>query len=380
MSQRPKRILLLDSARGSGVTFQVVFCLAATRRFVIDVLTPHRDSPLRASRFVHRAGHLPLPNDPDHLVQQIHQCARSFESDLILPVNLDQIDLFTTSAVEPLLRDFAIPPQPSPEAFRIACSKTELSAFMEEHGVPHPATVRVPSGDPDSIQRALAMAMPVIAKPTWGGGGSGMKICRTPDDLRAFLVKSMQPGNPYIVQEFITGTDLGCAAFCRNGEVIAMTMQRNLAVNSQSVQPSKGLDFFDDPSVRQIVTHLLGALGWTGIAQIDLRQNAADGSLAVLEINPRYWGSTYGSQRMGINFPEMAVDLGLGRTPKDPDYRPGRYITGWGYLLHWRDRLMCRETPHFRLAESTLPELVSDPLRLFADFRRRLAQMYLRKH
>ena len=102
---------------------------------------------------------------------------------------------------------------PSAEAFRTAQSKSAFSMFLEQHNIPHPNTVRFNSADPSMPSRLDALRLPVIIKPTWGGGGHGIHVIDTREELLPYLMKSSTLQNPLIIQEFIQGYDVGSAVF-----------------------------------------------------------------------------------------------------------------------------------------------------------------------
>lgn len=360
MNSKPT-VLVLDSPAGVGITVQVVQCLAAGGAFEIAVASPHPDSILKRSRWVKRFHHLPEAREPADILRRLDAILCEREADVVLPVNVDRIDLLISHGDGALRAK--LPPQPGREAFQTACSKTLLSAFMEAHGIPHPRTVRYEAGDRDVLKRLEDLRLPVIAKPTWGGGGSGMRVFETRDGLVEHLEASSTPANPVVVQEFLRGHDLGSAVFCRDGEVLFQTMQRNVSADQSTFRPSKGLRFFDDADVRAVVRQLMGALRWSGIAQIDLRVEEGSGALNVLEINPRYWGSVLGSARMGVNFPDIACRMAAGLPQPAGEYRPGKYITAMGYLLELKAKWQGRPNQEtFRYAESAFPEMIADPM------------------
>ncbi len=359
---KPK-VLILDSHAGVGITVQVVQCLAAGGAVDIFVASPHADSILRHSRWVKGFTYLPPGKDCGDFLMRLKDVLRKDKIDVLLPVNVDQIDFLVNNADDELRSMVRVTEQPPPKSFQTACSKTALSAFMEEHEVPHPRTVRFDPADPEVSRKLERLRMPVITKPTWGGGGSGMRVFEAADGLLPYLEEKHSVENPLVVQEFIRGYDLGSAAFCAGGEVLFLTVQRNMSADQNSFRPSKGLRFFEDPKVRAVVEKLMGALRWSGIAQIDLRVDGATGDLFVLEINPRYWGSVLGSQRMGINFPDIACRRAAGIAFPSPVYRPGKYITSFGYLLHLRDKLLGRKSlESFTYADSAFGEVVKDPM------------------
>ncbi len=72
---------------------------------------------------------------------------------------------------------------PSPEAIEIMGSKLESKRLMEEVGIPNLASLEVDGVDLlDSA--ALSMGYPLLVKASAGGGGKGMRVVRSPDDLR----------------------------------------------------------------------------------------------------------------------------------------------------------------------------------------------------
>jgi len=80
---------------------------------------------------------------------------------------------------------------PNPEAIRAMGLKDTSKALMKEAGVP---TVPGSDGLVRSEEQALAVAerigYPVMIKATAGGGGRGIRIARTPEDLKANFEKA----------------------------------------------------------------------------------------------------------------------------------------------------------------------------------------------
>ena len=72
---------------------------------------------------------------------------------------------------------------PSPEAIEIMGSKLESKRLMERVGIPI-----LPSLELDGLDlldsAALSMGYPLLVKASAGGGGKGMRVVRSPDDLR----------------------------------------------------------------------------------------------------------------------------------------------------------------------------------------------------
>jgi predicted ATP-grasp superfamily ATP-dependent carboligase len=68
-----------------------------------------------------------------------------------------------------------------------------------------------------------------------------------------------------------------------------------------------------DPVAKAHATALLRAMGWRGVAMVEFKQNLSDGSLRLMEINGRFWGSLQLAIDAGVDFPALAVDVALGR-------------------------------------------------------------------
>ena len=362
MNSRPKA-LILDSFYGASTALQVVQCLAAAGTFEVFVASLRKDSILRHSRWVKRFYHLEAGEQGAALVEQLKSILRGCSMDVVLPVDVDFIDVLLRHGDDELRGLSALPPLPDLETFRTACNKWLLSEFLERRDLPHPRTVRFDPADPEVLQRLEQLDPPVITKLAWGGGGVEMRIFTSRQGLVGHVEQVATPENPALVQEFIEGYDVGSAVFCRDGEVLYQTIQKNISPEQHAFRPSKGIQFFHEPGIRQLVGQLMQALKWNGVAQIDLRVDAKTGRQSILEINPRFWGSVLGSQKMGLNFPEIACRLALGLSLPPPDYADGRYITAVGYVHHLRSKLLGRgSSDDFTYAESAFDQILIDPL------------------
>ncbi len=82
---------------------------------------------------------------------------------------------------------------PSPEAMAIMGKKVSSRAAAEKAGIPvvpgTPAPVRSPD---EGLEAARALGFPLFVKADAGGGGKGMRIARSPEELRAALNSAAQ--------------------------------------------------------------------------------------------------------------------------------------------------------------------------------------------
>src|SRR5579863_5872007 len=75
---------------------------------------------------------------------------------------------------------------PTPDVIRLMGEKEKARAAMKEHGVPIlPGSDGVVASEEEALEWARKVEYPVILKATAGGGGRGMRIVRTEEELPA---------------------------------------------------------------------------------------------------------------------------------------------------------------------------------------------------
>jgi len=121
-------------------------------------------------------------------------------------------------------------------------------------------------------------------------------------ELEQFL-RNQEDSADFIIQEFIQCYDLSCSVLCRNGEILAYTIQRGVIPGRERFQPPAGIEFVHQEQVIKNVKRLMQALKWSGIVNIDFIYDENDKQAKILEVNPRYWQSLLGSLFAGVNFP-----------------------------------------------------------------------------
>jgi predicted ATP-grasp superfamily ATP-dependent carboligase len=166
----------------------------------------------------------------------------------------------------------------------------------------------------------------------------------------------------YLVQTCISGFDIDCSVLCREGGLLAYTIQQGLVPNRIPFGAADTIQFIHDQAVLSVVEKLMGQLKWSGIAHIDLRYDNKRENLHVLEINGRYWGTLFGSLCAGVNFPYLACLAAMNKPFAMPAFRDGYFASVGAHLRHtWKNPLKLAQlhrTPlRFGLADP-LPELV----------------------
>jgi predicted ATP-grasp superfamily ATP-dependent carboligase len=230
-------------------------------------------------------------------------------------------------------------PFPEAEIVATAADKSKVLALAEQIGVPTPKMLVVNS--PQEIDSILPrVEYPAVFKPArsrawtgerWISGGTGYS--QGADDLRARL-NSLHPAIfPILIQERIEGPGVGVFVCCgRDSQILATFAHRRL----REKPPSGGVSVLCesapvDPVAKAHAIHLLQRIGWLGVAMVEFKQDSRDGSLKLMEINGRFWGSLQLAIDAGVNFPRLAADIALGAVTPVDGYRIGvRSRWFWG--------------------------------------------------
>ncbi len=344
---------------------------------------PSRFSRRRASFHAHESA-----DDEAHLKAIRRAVARS-GADVVLAVKEETVRLLAVKE----------------ETVRLLAVKEETVRLLAGHPDALPETVRVGLVPPvasfdRAAARGAARVFPRRARhpasrhaPVPGGGrvrGSRVRFrlsrpaqtgargrqrqhpaLRYPAALRAFLRTNTDPPGTFIAQRFVPGFDIDCSVLCREGEVLAHTIQRGIIPRRKPFAPPAGIAFIAHAGVLSVTRRLMRALRWRGVAHVDLRCDP-EGRVFVIEVNPRYWGSLLGSLAAGVNFPYLACLSALGQTFAPPDYRPVRYVTAGAALRTWMHPRSLR--PALAWKETEWPHLLRDPLPEAVRSARRMLQ------
>jgi predicted ATP-grasp superfamily ATP-dependent carboligase len=251
----------------------------------------------------------------------VTEVAQRFSIDVILPVGEDGV-LFAATERGALSQLASLPPLPDLRSFEIARNKWLLNQFACRHGLPAPESVLV-AFNSDFYQRISGLEYPVLLKPTSLTDGQGIRRFDTPSELRRFLEDQDKAlyEDKYLVQTYVPGSDLGLSVLCRDGEILAYTIQRGIISASERFGPLMAMEFIRQDDVVEIGQRLLSALRWNGVAHIDFRHDSRDGQLKIIEVNARYWGSLLGSLVAGVNFPYLACLAAQGVSFPMPTYQ-----------------------------------------------------------
>jgi predicted ATP-grasp superfamily ATP-dependent carboligase len=267
--------------------------------------------------------------DSAGFVRAIAEFAAREKLDLVIPMT-EITTLLLTGDRDKLPAGCRVP-FPEQALVDRASDKAAVMALATECGVPIPKTTVV-ANIAEARAAAPALTWPTVIKPARsrvrvnaGWLSTGVEYAADAADLVRRLEALHPAAFPILLQERIAGPGVGVFACYDRGEPVASFAHRRL----REKPPSGGVSVLResaplDPAAADHAHRLLRALGWHGVAMVEFKQDSRDGSLRLMEINARFWGSLQLAIDAGVDFPALLADLGLGRAVAPvPGYAQG---------------------------------------------------------
>jgi len=252
--------------------------------------------------------------------------------------NYDALFPVADACLEPIINNeeeiskytrIALPPR---KIFMKAYDKQITLKIATENNIPHPKTYFV--NDLDELYNIEnKLEYPAVIKPRISSGRRGIEICNSFDELITNYKKIHSEYGKLLIQELIPyGGEFGVyILFNYNSEPRAITVQRRLRSYPVSGGPSTLRETFkNEISEKSVETafKLLKAMKWVGVAMVEFRIDARDGTPKLMEVNPRFWGSLQLSILAGVDFPYLLYKMII-----DGDVEP---------VLDYKEGVRCR--------------------------------------
>lgn len=295
----------------------------------VIVAAERHPSLASVSRYCSRQETYPsLQREPGAFAAKVSAIASRYSVDVVLPVT--EITTLLLAEGRQLLPPNCTTPLPATESIRIANDKAQVLRLADEVGVPTPTTIVADSASAlPSVER---LSFPIVVKPArsrvrmadcWMS--TSVSYAHDPDELSRRLASLPPHAFPVLLQERIIGPGVGVFACFQDGHPIALFSHRRL----REKPPSGGISVLcESVPLDSIATdhavRLLARLDWRGVAMVEFKRDHRDGSLRLMEINGRLWGSLQLAIDAGVNFPalQLAVARGLD-VPLTAEYRNG---------------------------------------------------------
>ncbi|WP_018654393.1 hypothetical protein [Actinomadura flavalba] len=252
-----------------------------------------RTEPVAASRHL-RAAHTgwPGPDEPAALRQRLAGLAHRIGArPLLVPLD-DAGAIYAAENSAELAQWYVLPPQ-DPDAPRRVADKDALTAACERRGIPVPETHR-PTNRDELRDAVAALGLPLVAK--WSrpwllpSGSRSTWLVRTVAEARALPVGADGPGGPLLLQRLVPsggGDWFFHGYFDGDGRCLfGATGRKHVSYPDDTGHTVAG-EWVDRPELAEQACRLVGALGYRGVVDLDLRFDPGAGVYRLLDFNPR---------------------------------------------------------------------------------------------
>lgn len=341
-------------------------------------LAPKSGAPGLWSRFATERECGPDPaEDPNGFAANVGVLATAYGPLVVYPGREGAIDALL--APDAGLPPTAVMPYSGPRALALLRDKRSLAEAASEFGLRTPRELA--RGTAAEVS-AASVSLPCVVKPARSELTMGSaQVVRSRPELRA-VVERLPPKDPLLIQERLEGALLSLGLVLdRAGEVVARfqsiatrTWPREAgpAALAKSVPP--------DERLVERSAAMLRSAGYWGLAHLQFL--AGDGRPALIDFNPRFYGSLPLALASGVNLPAAwhAVTID-GPVPTQRPYRVGvtyRWLEAdLTAARHGELALALRRTPAPRVgamwaSDDPLPGLLLGKDLVAARFRQRL--------
>jgi carbamoyl-phosphate synthase large subunit len=214
----------------------------------------------------------------------------------------------------------------SPEAIDLAEDRERFGALLDELQIRCPAWSTATEPD-EAVAAAGRIGYPVLVRPSYVLGGRAMRVCYSPEEVRAAMARAQ--GRVLLDRFLEQALELDVDALCDGEDTYVAAVMQHVeeagvhSGDSACVLPAPALGPLEQTYVEEVVRELGGALGVVGLLNVQLA--IAEGELYVLEVNPRASRTVpFASKASGINLVAAAcrlaagADLGELDLPADP--------------------------------------------------------------
>jgi predicted ATP-grasp superfamily ATP-dependent carboligase len=219
---------------------------------------------------------------------------------------------------------------PDTETFMNGYDKGNTLKIALKNGIPCPETY---FSIDELYENQNKLVYPLVVKPRISSGSRGLKVCQSFDDLISVYKELQEEFGALLVQEYIPyGGELGVyTMFNFDSEPRAVTVHQRIRSYPVSGGPSTFRKTIKNETSKEAIKigfKLLKEMKWSGVGMVEFRIDERDGSLKLMEVNSRFWGSLQLSILSGVDFPFMLYKLFM-----DGDVEP---------VLDYNEEIYCR--------------------------------------
>ena len=189
---------------------------------------------------------------------------------------------------------------PSPETMRRFGNKVEARRLAESAGVPvMPATGPLPNEESQAAALAAAIGYPLMLKASWGGGGRGMRIVRSADDLadrvsagRREAAAAFGKDEVFLEKLVVRARHVEVQILGDMHGTIIHLFERDCSIQRRNQKiieraPATFLDSDQRSALCDSAVRLARAASYVGAGTVEYLMDADTGACFFIEVNPR---------------------------------------------------------------------------------------------
>lgn len=182
----------------------------------------------------------------------------------------------------------------------ICKNKEKLFRIADKLDISYPLTHRVRTRD-EALEAAGDVGYPVVLKPAFGGGGIGIRLAKSPEEVNRFFkrVLSAGDGESLYVQQYIRGIDASASVLSSGDEAKCLTVNEQIIGDKRlgapgpfgycgNIVPLKAEKKLTEKIAKYAET-LCSEIGLLGSNGVDFVLSGNNPHL--MEINPRFQGT-----------------------------------------------------------------------------------------
>jgi predicted ATP-grasp superfamily ATP-dependent carboligase len=274
---------------------------------------------------------------PEQYAASVAAVAAEKAIDVVMPMT--EITTLLLAEGRSALPPGAVLPFADANMIETASDKAAVVTMARELRVPVPATV-VCANAADVRAAISEFQFPIVVKPARsrvrtpeGWVLNRVEYAVGPSELLARAETLPVTAFPVLLQERILGSGIGFFVCYDRGVPIACFAHRRIREKPATGGVSVLCESIDvPPAARASGYRLLDRLSWHGVAMVEYKEDHRDGTLRLMEINARFWGSLQLAIRAGVDFPRILLDVASGAPHRpEPIYRSGlrsRWLLG----------------------------------------------------
>jgi len=164
-------------------------------------------------------------------------------------------------------------------------SKIGMSRVFERNGITTPRYINYSEGiDINELDKRLHF--PVLLKVDFSFSGTGIRKCEKPSELKERLDELYDKEN-VVIQEFITGDDIGVEALFEKGELICYQCAKILEYMNNKFSFTTKRIYYRDTRIEQILTELGEKVGLNSFASIGFIYHKERDAYYLIEVDAR---------------------------------------------------------------------------------------------